>query len=154
MQVIAAEVYSRSLSNLIVYLLDKVRPDPTAAATTTVVAIAKLETFLRTHVFAAFRQEQPFSAHALLETTVTRWLDATRSELLGQLRAASASARGTYVTAAPTPGCEVQDALLPALRNRLRVYEAIVTNLPLTAPLVERMATDVRRRRAPTVGFL
>jgi hypothetical protein len=144
LQVTTAEVYSKSLSNLIVYLLDRVRPDPTAASTTTVVAVARLETFLRTNIFAAFHHEQPFSAHALLETTVRRWLEQTKRELLDQLQATAMSARGVYVNSSPTPGCEIQGIMLPTLRNRLRVYEAIVTNLPLTATLVEKMATDVR----------
>lgn len=143
MQVITAEVYSKSLSNLIVYLLDKVRPDPTAASTNTVVAIAKLETFLRVEIFTEFHQEQPFSAHALLESTVRRWLEQTRKELLEQLRAATCTPRGQFQCTSATPGCEVLDTLTPALRNRLRVYEAIVKNLPLTATFVEKMATDV-----------
>jgi hypothetical protein len=140
-------VYSKSLSNLIVYLLDKIRPEPTAASTNTVLAIARLETFLCVNIFAAFHQEQPFSAHALLETTIKRWLDQTRKELLDQLRLAASANRGTYATSSATPGCDVQETMTPALRNRLRVYEGIVTNLPLMATLVEKMSTDVRSPR-------
>ena len=144
LQVVTADVYSKSLSNLIVYILDKVKPDPTAASTNTVVAVAKLETFLANNIFSAFGQEQPFSAHALLESTVKRWLDQTRKELLDQMRATASQRGQMYHNASATPGCDLQDVMLPALRNRLRVYEAIVTNLPLTATLVEKMATDVR----------
>ena len=141
-------MYSKSLANLILYFLDKVRPDPTAASTATVVAIAKLENFLRDDVFGAFGQENPLSAHALLESTVRRWLDGTRRELGEQMRATAAQRGAQYGSGGggATPGCELQDVMVPALRNRLRVYEAIVTALPLTATLVEKTATDVRSR--------
>jgi hypothetical protein len=144
MQVVTAEVYSKSLSNLVVYLLDKVRPDPTVASTNTVVAVAKLENYLRKNIFAAFQQQQPFSAHTLLESTVKRWLEQTRGELMEQMRIATAQGPVSYAMATPTPGCDLQDSILPALRNRLKVYEAIVTHLPLTATIVEKMITDVR----------
>jgi hypothetical protein len=137
-------VYSKSLSNLVVYLLDKVRPDPTVASTNTVVAVAKLENYLRKNIFAAFQQQQPFSAHTLLESTVKRWLEQTRGELMEQMRIATAQGPVSYAMATPTPGCDLQDSILPALRNRLKVYEAIVTHLPLTATIVEKMITDVR----------
>jgi hypothetical protein len=62
-----------------------------------------------------------------------------------QLRATCQSVgRHGYTAAAPAPGCELQDALMPALRNRLKPYEAIVTHLPLTSTMIEKFATDVR----------
>jgi hypothetical protein len=85
MQVVTAEVYCKSLSTLITYVLERVRPDPSATATTTVVAIAKLENYLRKSVFGAFSREQPFSAHNLLESTVQRWVDSARRDLLDQV---------------------------------------------------------------------
>lgn len=93
MQVVTAEVYCKSLSTLIVHLLDRIRLSPTPAATNTVVAIAKLENYLRKSIFGAFGQEQPFSAHALLESTVQRWLDGTRRDLLGQARPLAPASR-------------------------------------------------------------
>lgn len=62
-----------------------------------------------------------------------------------QLRATCQSAgRHAYPASAPAPGCELQDALMPALRNRLKPYEPIVTHLPLTSTMIEKFATDVR----------
>jgi hypothetical protein len=62
-----------------------------------------------------------------------------------QLRATLQSCgRQPFHGGAPTPGCDLQDALMPALRNRLRPYEPVVTHLPLTATMVEKLATDVR----------
>jgi hypothetical protein len=86
MQVVTAEVHCKALSSLITYVLDKGRPDPSANATTTVVAIAKLENYLRKNVFGAFAREQPFSAHNLLESTVQRWIDGARRDLMEQAR--------------------------------------------------------------------
>lgn len=84
-QVVTAEVHCKALSSLITYVLERGRPDPSANATTTVVAIAKLENYLRKNVFGAFSREQPFSAHNLLESTVQRWVDGDRRELLEQV---------------------------------------------------------------------
>jgi hypothetical protein len=84
--VVTAEVHCKALSSLITYVLDKGRPDPSANATTTVVAIAKLENYLRKNVFGAFAREQPFSAHNLLESTVQRWIDGARRDLMEQAR--------------------------------------------------------------------
>jgi hypothetical protein len=85
-QVVTAEVYCKALSNLIVYVLDRVKPEPSTTSTATVVAIAKLENYLRKSVFGAFNREQPFSAHSLLESTVARWVDGARRDLLDQVR--------------------------------------------------------------------
>ena len=82
---VTAEVYCKALSTLITFVLERVRPDPTASSTATVVAIAKLENYLRKNIFGAFSREQPFSAHNLLESTVQRWVDGDRKELLEQV---------------------------------------------------------------------
>lgn len=84
---VTAEVYCKALSTLITYVLERGRPDPSANATTTVVAIAKLENYLRKNVFGAFAREQPFSAHNLLESTMQRWVDSARGDLLEQVSA-------------------------------------------------------------------
>lgn len=85
-QVVTAEVHCKALSTLITYVLERGRPDPSANATTTVVAIAKLENYLRKNVFGAFSRDHPFSAHNLLESTVQRWVDGDRRDLLEQVR--------------------------------------------------------------------
>jgi hypothetical protein len=84
-------------------------------------------------------------------------IDCSLSErvMVVQLRATCQSVgRHGYTATAPAPGCELQDALMPALRNRLKPYEAIVTHLPLTSTMIEKFATDVRLSTPPNECFV
>lgn len=129
-QVVTAEVYCKALSNLIVYVLDRVKPDPSTTSTATVVAIAKLENYLRKSVFGAFNREQPFSAHALLESTVQRWVDGARHALLDQVRLPEDALRSALRTRTlPTHHARGSPAHAPRGRWRSQMHCADSTRL-------------------------
>ena len=65
-----------------------------------------------------------------------------------------AGGRTGYGHGVPMPGCELQDLLLPALRNRLKPFEPVVSNLPLTSTLVEKMVTGRLRKHLAEITLL